>query len=83
MYTEAVDSFRRMAELSTTPEQLGPALVWQGHILDLTNRRDEALALYRRANALWIDQMNVRHDQWKMRIDRAWIEQRIATPFQR
>jgi hypothetical protein len=56
--------------------------VWQGHMHDLLHQRDKAVACYRQALALnptsW-----VRHDQWGMKIDRAWIEQRLETPFHR
>ncbi len=56
--------------------------VWQGHIYDLLNQRDKAVTCYKKALALnptsW-----VRHDQWGMKIDRAWIERRIESPFQR
>jgi len=25
----------------------------------------------------------VRHDQWKMSIDKSWVEERLKTPFER
>ena len=58
------------------------ALVWQGHIMDLRGRRDDALRLYQRALA--IDPGGeMRHDQYGLAVDRAWVEKRLETPFVR
>jgi tetratricopeptide (TPR) repeat protein len=76
---EALQAFQN--ESKQNPEGF-IAFVWQGHIHDLMNHRDEALKCYKEALALnprtWL-----RHDQWGMKIDRSWIEKRIESPFQR
>ncbi len=58
-------------------------LVWQGHLLDLVNQREEALACYQEALKHRAPDDGVRHDQFGMVIDRAWIQERIKTPFRR
>ena len=58
----------------------GVALVWQGQMLDLLGRRDEALAAYTKAAA---QQVNQRHDQYGLALDKQYIQQRIETPFKR
>lgn len=83
-YKEALQAFQNDFHLSSkaTSPYLFATLVWQGHLLDLLNRRNEALTRYKQAlqmkPASW-----VRHDQWGMKIDRLWIEKRIESPFQR
>lgn len=83
-YKEALQAFQNDFDLSskTTSPYLFVTLVWQGHLLDLMNRRNEALTCYKQAlqmkPASW-----VRHDQWGMKIGRRWIEKRIESPFQR
>jgi tetratricopeptide (TPR) repeat protein len=77
-YTEALEAFRMLARQQ--PE-LVVGFVWQGHILDLTGRREEALACYRKAK-----EQGLQHawsfDQYAIVIDNAWIEARLKTPFE-
>jgi hypothetical protein len=82
-YAEALESFRAGGAQALTPETVTMSLVWQGHVLDLLGRRGEAVEAYRKAAASCPAAFSLRHDQWRMRIDRQWIEQRIATPFER
>ncbi len=56
------------------------AWVWQGHLNDLLGRRDAALAAYRKALELDIGQAQT-HSQYRMTIDRRWVEARIQSPF--
>ena len=82
-YSEALDAFRRAAERSksgATPHLM--ALVWQGHVLDLLGRRDEAMQCYRAALQKGTGE-GIRHDQYHIQVDRAWVEQRIKEPFRR
>jgi hypothetical protein len=58
------------------------ALVWQGHLLELLGRRAEAVATYTEALNL-PGTPNMRHDQYGMTIDKAWVEERLKTPFER
>ncbi|MFB3787047.1 MAG: M1 family aminopeptidase [bacterium] len=57
--------------------------VWQGHMLDILQRRDEAVSCYRRALDFCNDETEIRHDQYGMRITQAWVAKRLQTPFQR
>jgi hypothetical protein len=59
------------------------ALVWQGHMLDLQGRRDEAMAAYRLAVALGIEE-ETHHNQYGLGYQpSAYAEQRLLTPFTR
>jgi hypothetical protein len=76
-YTEALEVMR-----SIETELPFQAHVWEGHLLDLTGRRTEALAAYQVA-LQDSPERPIRHDQWKMSIDKAWVEERLKTPFER
>jgi hypothetical protein len=52
-------------------------------LLDLLNRRDEAVASYKAAFHYCDSDTDIRHDQYGMRITKSWVEKRIQTPFQR
>jgi hypothetical protein len=73
-YAEALDLLK--------DNQRAFGLIWRGHLLDLLGRRSEAIAAYRAALAL-PGQIDIRHDQWSMTIDRKWVEERLKTPFER
>jgi hypothetical protein len=56
------------------------ARVWQGHMNDLLGNRAAALESYR--EAIKLDPGTaMTHSQWGMTIDRAWVEDRLASPF--
>jgi tetratricopeptide (TPR) repeat protein len=56
------------------------AWVWQGHLNDLLERREAALAAYRKA--LEVDPgQAMMHGQYGMSIDRGWVEARLKAPF--
>jgi beta-lactamase regulating signal transducer with metallopeptidase domain/tetratricopeptide (TPR) repeat protein len=84
-YAEALEAFRRIVEVSE--KKSGQefvsfvALVWQGHLLDILDKREEALKCYQKALKIDADFV-MRHDQWGMVIDREWVEKRIKKPFQ-
>jgi tetratricopeptide (TPR) repeat protein len=78
-YEPALEAFRKARP---SPSRGCAALVWQGHLLDLLERRDEALKCYREALPL-SDDLNMRHDQYRMKLDRAWVERRLQEPFRR
>ena len=81
-YTEALDAFQTVAREAGSSGYAAPlAAVWQGHVLDLLGRREEALAAYREALKKWPADFVLRHDQWGMKIDRKWVEDRQAIPF--
>jgi hypothetical protein len=51
-------------------------------MLDLLGRRPEAIQKYHAALAV-PGTPQIRHDQYKMKIDKAWVEDRLKTPFMR
>jgi len=79
-YEEAADAFARSEKLAGESRTGFAALVWQGHMLDLKGKRNEALEKYRAALAME-DYGFVRHDQWGIEINREWTEQRLVVPF--
>jgi hypothetical protein len=82
-YADALEAFRALAALAgEDPGMSFITAVWQGHVLDLLGRRDEAVKAYR--EALERDTGGThRHDQYGMVINRAWVERRIEEPFTR
>lgn len=58
------------------------ALVWEGHLLDLLGRRAEAVAAYQEALKV-PGTPGMRHDQYRLVIDKKWVEERLKTPFER
>jgi hypothetical protein len=51
-----------------------------GHIKDIQNQRKKALEFYQKAMQIYPG-FPVQHDNWNIKIDKAWIEERIKTPF--
>jgi tetratricopeptide (TPR) repeat protein len=80
-YQEAVDVFAKVA-LSEAPELRFGALTWQGHALDLLGRRAEALTRYEEALKV-PGSPSLRHDQYRLTIDKAWVQERLKAPFER
>lgn len=76
-YGDALAVFEKLGQ---THGRSGVALIWQGHVLDLLGRRGEAVAAYMKASALSV---GARHDQHGLVLDRAYVEKRIETPFER
>jgi hypothetical protein len=58
------------------------ALVWEGHLLDLLGKRDDAVAAYQEALKV-PGTPSMRHDQYGMIIDKKWVEERLKVPFER
>jgi len=81
-YEEALVAFQKVVEFE--PESIWgfTAHVWQGHLLDLMNRRDEAIEQYQMAQGMG-DVGAMRHDQYGLVINQKWVEKRLQTPFQR
>jgi hypothetical protein len=80
-YQEAVDIFAKVAS-SEAPELRLGALTWQGHALDLLGRRAEAVARYEEALKV-PGSPSLRHDQYHLTIDKAWVQERLKAPFER
>lgn len=82
-YAEALEAFNEMQSQAKDNASLAcAALVWQGHLLDLLERREEALKCYREAMKS-VDSLDIRHDQYGMRLNRQWVEKRLEEPFVR
>jgi len=86
-YAEALEALTRGEQTTNGGPGLWrfACLAWQGAIMDLQNRRSEALQHYQRSLALikqnpWV---KVKVDKYGILIDRAWIEDRLKTPFER
>jgi hypothetical protein len=80
-YDEALSAMQEAARLDTGLWRLG-AMVWQGHLLDLLGRREEARRCYREA----LDggfAGPIQHGQYDMVLDRKWVEERLVAPFTR
>jgi hypothetical protein len=79
-YPESLEALRKCRDLSESKIDLFSALAWMGHLNDLLGNRDEAVACY--AEALKNDSgRTMQHDQYQLRIDKAWVEKRLASPF--
>jgi tetratricopeptide (TPR) repeat protein len=79
-YREGLEGFTRTAALEKTGVTAFAARVWQGHLNDLLGDRAAALINYKEAQKL-DPGVPMRHSQWGMTIDGAWVEERLASPF--
>jgi proline iminopeptidase len=85
-YEEALPAFRKLAEVAhaeSTPPFEGLGLVWQGHMLDLLGRRDEALDVYRQAVDLNVTAATTQGQYGVYIVPSTWARARLARPFQR
>ncbi|MFC1614802.1 hypothetical protein ACFL5K_05845 [Gemmatimonadota bacterium] len=57
------------------------SMVWLGHINDLSGNREEALSWYNKGLDYYPG-FPVQHDQWGIKIDKKWIEERLTAPFE-
>jgi len=76
---EAFNSFDASIN-DTTFTVMFASYVWMGHIKDIQNQRKKALEYYHKAMQIYPG-FPVQHDNWNIKIDKAWIEERIKTPF--
>jgi tetratricopeptide (TPR) repeat protein len=81
-YVEALEAFQRAANLSQDTTRRVVSWVWQGHLLDLLERREEALESYQKAHETRFSG-SVQHDQYGIVLDARWIEERLRRPFTR
>lgn len=84
-YDDALAAFGKMEEISGG-DQRGQvlALIWQGHMLDLLGRRQEAIAEYRKATDVGIADYEQRHDQFGLAYSpTSYAKERMGTPFTR
>jgi tetratricopeptide (TPR) repeat protein len=79
-YQEAFDCFQKIADLPTDKITKFAAFGWLGLLKDILGKRQEAIGYYKRA--LDYDTGDfMTHSQFRMRIDRGWVEKRLETPF--
>jgi tetratricopeptide (TPR) repeat protein len=79
-FNEALASFEVETSLEQTGVRAFAATAWQGHLNDLLGNRERALVCYR--EALKLDAGTpMQHSQYRMVIDREWIDARLKTPF--
>ena len=79
-YPESFDCFQNVSSLQKEGLEKFAALGWMGLLKDLLGQRSEALTYYR--EALQYDTGRpMGHGSLRVRIDRAWLEDRLKTPF--
>jgi proline iminopeptidase len=82
-YEEGLEAFRRSERSAASGSSAVLAtVVWQGHILDILGRRQEALGRYGAALNIPIQGV-IRCDQYGIVIDQNWVKERLDKPFQR
>ncbi|UCF19483.1 MAG: alpha/beta fold hydrolase [Gemmatimonadota bacterium] len=85
-YEGALRVFTRLQELSEAKkdnDRLALALIWQGQMLDLLDRRDEAIARYQRVVDMDSKDL-MRHDQYGLSFEYSpYAAERLKSPFQR
>lgn len=81
-YRESLASFETQTTLEQSGSSAFTAWVWQGHLHDLLGERERAVACYKEALKR-DDGYSMQHDQYRMVIDREWIEARMKVPFTR
>lgn len=83
-YEKALDACRRAATEyeGTNKFRYFVSLTWQGILLDLLGRREEAVGRYREALSV-AGNAKIQHSQYNMVIDRAFVEQCLKEPFVR
>jgi tetratricopeptide (TPR) repeat protein len=82
-YEEALAVFGKMEETGMSRHSQVTAIIWQGHMLDLLGRREEALARYRRVADLGLTS-GTTHAQYGLSFEFSpYARERLATPFTR
>jgi proline iminopeptidase len=85
-YEEAHRVFQTMEKRASSldhDEYEAVALIWQGHMLDLLERRDEALTCYEKVAAMELNETWT-HSQFGLTYELSpWARQRMKRPFQR
>lgn len=79
-YPEAFAAMEKVSRMDISELYKFTAYTWMGQLKDLMAEREEALKYYHLA--LQHDEgSTMRHDQFGMRINRQWVEDRLETPF--
>lgn len=83
-YEKCLTAFQKMdaCESKSDPKNWAQAVhcykAWQGHMLDLLGRRDEAISCYQ--EAMKTCEGN-EYMAYYIKIDRKWLQERLKTPF--
>ena len=83
IYEESFEVFESIPELNPSNTYLIVALIWIGQLEDLNGNREIALQYYKEALMYDFDCTIMQHDQYGIKINRNWVEERIKTPFRR
>ena len=83
-FEDALVAFSKLEQLAVdelSKPTAAMALIWQGHILDIMNQRNEALARYKQVAAMNLGD-GTKHDQYGMEyVFTAYADERMQTPF--
>jgi tetratricopeptide (TPR) repeat protein len=79
-YAESFAAFKRVSEMDVSKLYKFTSYTWIGHLKDLEGKREEAIKYYKLA--LEYDTGDtMQHSQFRMKINRRWVEKRLKTPF--
>jgi len=82
-YDEALKFFKKTEEKATHPFEIVTSLIWQGHMLDLLGRRDDAISVYKKAEVMDINE-NITLDQFNLTYQpSSYAAKKIREPFSR
>jgi len=82
-YSQAINAFNYALTNSDKDSYIPfAAHTWKGHIFDLSDKRESALASYHKALKVYPGYA-ITLSQYNMEIDKKWVEQRLTIPFQR
>ena len=79
-YGDASDCFENVTKLEKDGLTKFAALGWMGLLKDLQGKRPEALKYYQEAFKYDTGE-SIQHDQFKIKMDKKWVEDRLRTPF--
>jgi tetratricopeptide (TPR) repeat protein len=79
-YTESFTAFERVSKMDVSKLYKSTSFTWMGHLKDLEGKREEAIKYYELALEYDTGE-TMQHSQYRMRINRKWIEKRLKTPF--
>jgi tetratricopeptide (TPR) repeat protein len=85
-YAEALEVFTRIEESARaegSKDGQASAFIWQGHMLDLLGRREEAIARHRRVVEMGVESLS-QHGQYGLDFaDVPYASKRLETAFKR
>lgn len=72
-----------IAEKNIDKEYIAISLIWQGHMLDLMEKRTNSISRYKKVVAMNLD-FSQQHGQYGLRYDiTPYAQERIKSPFKR